>query len=180
MDRVAALELPEPDPKLELEWLLGAWYVLFSNRAELRERTHPRVELDRLDAERMQVSLRFRTQDLLGREKARLLVSTAAAEPGGPVGRFLMHGHGLARMSVSRVCFAIVEPQQRWAAVWQGRSTLGNAAGLDLYSRDPSVTQAQLDAMLAAVRGHPFLRERNGGLFATVQDWFPPQPYGLL
>lgn len=181
---MGALDLPDPDAKLELAWLLGAWYVLFSNRAELRTRTHAHVEIDRLQpgankAERMQISLRSRSLDLLGRERPRLQVSSAMAEPGAPLGRFVVHGHGLARVSVSRVCFAIVEPEQRWAAVWQGRSTLGSAAGLDLYSRDPSVTQARLDAMLAAVRAHPFLRERSGGLFATEQDWFPPAPYQL-
>jgi hypothetical protein len=127
----------------------------------------------------MQVTLRFRSSDLLGREKTRESFSTATAEPGQPVGRFVVHGQGLARVSVSRLCFAIVEPEQRWAAVWQGRSTLGGSAGLDIYSRDPSLPQARVDAILAALRSHPFLRERSVGLFATEQDWFPPEPYRL-
>jgi hypothetical protein len=42
-----------------------------------------------------------------------------------------------------------------------------------------------LDEVLAQVRAHPFLsgeeagRLRCAGLFATVQDWRPPQPYRL-
>ena len=119
---MSALDLPEPATRIELEWLLGAWYVLFSNRAELRARTHPRIEHDLLEPEpggaaRMRVSLHFRSLDLLGREKARLLVSTATAEPDEPVGKFVVHGHGLARVIASRACFPIVDPEQRWAAV---------------------------------------------------------------
>jgi hypothetical protein len=179
-----ALDFPDPAPKLELEWLLGAWYVLFSNRAELRGRTHARVEHDMLEPEssglaRLQVTLRFRSPDLLGREKARLLVWSATAEPSAPAGRFVVHGQGLARVSSSRSCFPIIEPEQRWAVAWHGRSSLGGAAGLDIYSRDPSISQARLDAILAALRAHPFLRDHEGSLFATVQDWFPPEPYRL-
>jgi hypothetical protein len=180
---VLALELPDPAAKLELEHLLGAWYVLFSNRAELRARTHPRIEHDLLAPElghaRMQISLRFRSSDLLGREKARLLVSTATAELGVSVGRFVVHGQGLARVSSSRLCFPIVEHEQRWAVVWHGRSSLGGSAGVDVYCRDPSLPQARVDEIVAAVRAHAFLRERSEGLFATEQDWFPPELYRL-
>ena len=157
--------------------------MLFSNRAELRSRTHPRIEHDLLEPEsgqaRMQITLRFRSPDLLGREKGRLLISTATAEPGRARGCFVVHGQGLARVSSSRLCFPIVDPEQRWAVAWQGRSSLGGSAGLDIYSRDPSLPQARVDAILAAVRSHPFLRERSVGLFATLQDWFPPEPYRL-
>lgn len=180
------MDLPDPAAKLELASLLGAWYVLFSNRAELRARSHPCVEYQPREPElgeptRMLIALRFRSPDLLGRTKARLQVETATAEPGAPLGRFFVHGHGLARVSSSRLCFPIVEPERRWAAAWHGRSSLGAAAGLDIYSRDPSISQAQLDTILAAVRAHPFLRvaDRSAGLFATTQDWFPPSPYRL-
>lgn len=178
------MELPEPAAELELEWLLGAWYVLFSNRVEWRGRTHPRVDHEALEPEpsgraRVQIVQRFRSPDLLGRAKHRVAVATAVAEADGPLGRFLVHGQGLARLSSSRASFAIVEPQRRWAAVWHGRSSLGAAAGLDIYTRDPSIPQAQLDAMLAGVRAHSFLGPRCAGLFATTQDWIPPEPYRL-
>lgn len=183
---MTATELPDPADPLELSWLLGAWYVLFSNRGDWRGRTHPRVEHDLLSPDpfgraRMQVTLRFRSPDLLGRAKPRLAVATALADPVGPLGRFSVHGHGLARVSITRTSFAIVDPERRWAAAWHGRSSLGNPAGLDLYTRDPSISQARLDAMLAELRAHPFLGTdlRCDGLFATTQDWFPPEPYRL-
>ncbi|MFO7567964.1 MAG: hypothetical protein R6X02_35310 [Enhygromyxa sp.] len=181
---MASSELPDPPARLELEWLLGAWYVLFSNRPDWRARTHPRIEHDLLEADssgraRVQVSLRFRSPDLLGRAKHRLALATALADPDAPLGQFTVHGHGLARVSSSRLGFAIVEPKQRWAAVWHSRSSLGAAAGLDIYTRDPSVSQARLDAILAAIREHEFLGSRCGGLAATTQHWFPIEGYRL-
>lgn len=172
-----AVELPQPDARLELEWLLGAWYVLFSNRSQLRARPHPRVELEQVEPNRVQLALFFRSHDLLGRERNGVSLATAAPE--GPTGCFLVHGHGFARANQHRLCFPIVEPQQRWAIAWHGRSRFGGGSGLDIYTRDPSITQAQLDAILAAVRAHPFLAERHAGLFATEQHWIPPEPYRL-
>src|SRR5690606_16571215 len=175
----------DPAARLELEWLLGAWYVLFSNRSEWKvRRSHPRVEHQLLEPEpgervRMLITTRFRSPDLLGREKHRLAVATAVAGPDEALGHFTAHGQGLARVSSSRVSFAIVEPERRWAAVWHGRSSLGAAAGLDISTRDPSIAQARLDLMLAELRAPPFLGTRCGGLFSITHDWFPPERYRL-
>jgi hypothetical protein len=183
---VVAGELPDPLSQLELGGLLGVWYVLFSNRPDWQVRTHAQVEIEALESDldelaRLRIVQRFRSPDLLGRTKARLSVATALAEPGTPRGRYIVHGHGLARVSISRVSFPFVDPERRWAAAWHSRSSLGGAAGLDLYSRDPWIPQSRLDAILATVRAHPFFVSTAGtqGLFATVQDWIPPEPYRL-
>src|SRR5690606_13266910 len=96
-------------------------------------------------------------------------------------------GHGLARMHSGRFCFALVGPNYRWTVIWHGRTATGAAPGLDICTRDPSIPQAQLDLILAAIRGHAFLASaeppgrplRYAGLFATAQDYIPPAPYRL-
>jgi hypothetical protein len=183
---VVAGELPDPPLQLELAGLLGSWYVLFSNRSDWHARTHAQAEIEAFESAlggpaRLQITVRFRSPDLLGRTKTRLSVATALAEPGVPLGRFIAHGHGLARVSISRVCFPFVEPERRWAAAWHSRSSLGGGAGLDVYSRDPWIPQTRLDEILATVRAHPFFTDaaRNEGLFAIAQDWIPPEPYRL-
>ncbi len=177
------LDLPPPAPGLELAQLLGTWYVLFSNRADWRSRTHPRVEFDPLtpseDRARLQTTLRFRSADLLGRAKPRVTTAEAIAEPDDPPGLFSIRGHGLIRLSSSRFCVAIHDPERRWAVVWHGRSSLGHAPGVDVHTRDPSLPQAQVDTILAAIAEHPFLASRGAGLFATTQHWFPVEPYRL-
>ncbi len=82
-------------------------------------------------------------------------------------------------MSSSRLSVALLDPDDRWAVLWHGRSTLGSAAGIDIHTRDPSIPQARLDRILAAIAEHPFLAPRSAGLFATKQHWFPPEPYRL-
>ena len=68
-----------------------------------------------------------------------------------------------------------------------GRSNIGTAPGLDIYSRDPVLDQRVLDQILARIGDHPFLSQpdrpgglrRCTGLFATTQDWIPAQAYRL-
>ena len=179
---MASTELPDPAPELELARVLGPWYVLFtSRRSYYRERSHARVDYEALapDPEgraRLQSSLRYRSPDLLGRSTARIAVGTAVAED--QLGQFKLRGHALARLHSGRFCFTLVDPDGRWTAVWHSRTRLGAAAGLDICTRDPSIPQARLDAILAAVQAHRSLADA-GPLVAVTQHWIPPTPYQL-
>ena len=178
---MARIELPDPAAPLELERLLGPWYVLFSNRSDWRTRTHPQVEWELVDAgpPSLQTTTRFRSGDLLGRAKPRATVTETVAESGDPLGWFSVRGGGLMRSS-HRISVAAADPNYRWLVVWNGGSSLGDAAGLDIYTRDPSLPQARLDQILDVIARHPFLGARAAGLFATTQHWFPIEPYRLV
>jgi hypothetical protein len=186
---MAPSDLPEPAPDIELSRLMGAWYILITNYGFWRARTHPRIEYDPLEPDvagrpRFRDSLRYRQSDLLGRVRRKLLVGVDVAEREG---QFVWRGEGLMRLIKSRWCVPLVDPNDRWAVTWFARSNVGTAAGLDIYTRDPSIPQALLDEILAQIRAHPFLgvpdrpgqARRCDGLFATVQDWIPPEPYRL-
>jgi hypothetical protein len=179
---VSRTELPDPATSLELERLLGVWYVLFSNRSDWRTRTHPRIEWDLLDPAgqglRLQSTTRFRGADLLGRAKPRVSVTETVAEPDDPLGCFGVRGTGLLR-STSRMSIPLIDPDYRWLVIWNAGSSLADAAGIDVYTRDPSLPQVQLDRILAQITEHPFLRSRAAGLYATTQHWFPIDPYRL-
>ena len=179
------VELPAPAAKLELERLLGAWYVLISNQGFWRARTHPRIEHDRPapgSRGELRSSMRFRQPDLLGRVQRKVIY-------GGDViaedGAYVWRGEGLLRVVECRWCVPLIDPEGRWVVAWFGRTNLGRGGGLGIHTRDPSIPQAMLDEILAQVRAHPFLAEvvdgqrRCDGLYATVQDWIPPQPYEL-
>jgi hypothetical protein len=188
---VAPNDLPEPAPNFELNRSLGAWYVLASNRPCFRARTHPRVDFEPLSPDehghaRLSGALRFCSPDLLGRAQPRLELEVAVAEGERP-GQFRVGGRGLARLGARQFCFALLDPKSRWAAIWHARSKLGSAAGLDLCSRDPTLSQAKIDAILAEVYGHVFLASadrpgqplRCAGLVALPHHWIPPEPYRL-
>jgi len=186
---MAPTDLPEAAPNIEVERLLGAWYIVVSNYGFWQRRTHPRIEYtalapDRDGRVRMLDSLRYRQSDLLGRVQRKLLVGIDVAEQPG---RFLWRGEGMLKLVKSRWCVALVDPDYRWCVTWFARSNIGTAPGLDIYSRDPVLDQRVLDQILARIGAHPFLSQpdrpgglrRCTGLFATTQDWIPPQAYRL-
>ena len=173
---------PAPAPGIALERLLGAWYLLFSNRAEWRARAHPRLELGAAEPVEgrptLRATFRYASADLLGRSKPRVASMLALTDPAA-LGRFEVRGSPLRRAGYPDFCVVALDPRDRWALVWHERSRLGHPPGLDLMSRDPSLTQAKLDAILAVAREHPFLATRTVGLVATTQHWFPVEPYRL-
>lgn len=186
---MAPTDLPEPAASIESSRLMGAWYILVTNYGFWRERTHPQIEYTPLspDADgraRFLDSLRYRQGDLLGRVQRKLLAGTDVAEREG---QYTWRGKGALWVIKSRWCVPLVDANYRWAVTYFARSNVGTAPGLDIYTRDPSISQANLDEILAAIREHPFLgaSDRPGrprrceGLFATVQDWVPPSPYRL-
>jgi hypothetical protein len=186
---MAPTDLPEPAPGIEHSRLLGSWYVLITNYGFWRERTHPHIEYSPLSPDangraRMLDSLRYRQADMLGRVQRKLLVGIDVAEREG---QFQWRGQGMLWVIKSRWCVPLVDPNYRWIVNYFARSNVGNAPGLDILTRDPSISQATLDGILGAIREHPFLSaadrpgrpRRCDGLFATVQDWIPPSPYRL-
>lgn len=179
---MALSDPPDPAANIEPERLLGAWYVLVSNHEFWRGRTHPRIEYDSLPPTidgraRVLESRRFCAPDLLGRVQAKLVVQTGVAERPG---QFNSRGaSGLQWMQQRRSSVALTDPEYRWTVTWYTRSSLGAAPGLGVHTRDPWISQARLDHILARVRAHPFLRERCDGLFAPDHHWIPPQPYQL-
>lgn len=186
---MAPTDLPDPAPDIADAWLLGAWYILFTNHGFWQRRTHPRVEYTALepdgDRPRMLDALRFRQVDMLGREQRKLLLGVDVAERPG---QYLWRGQSVLKVIKRRWCVALIDPEQRWLVAWFARANVGTAPGLDICTRDPSISQALLDEILAQIRAHPFLgqSDRRGqprrcdGLFATVQDWIPPRPYRLI
>jgi hypothetical protein len=172
-------ELPEPDPTFDERRFVGAWWVLVSNDPDWRERTHPRVEFERV-GERLVEQRRFRVTGLLGRrprvevDSDRIVRSGEFERPGGPLAL------GRVRWSVP-----LFDAAAGWAVLFRARSRLGHPPSLDLVARGPSIEQALLDVVLARVRGHAFLGARVGGelrcagLYAPVHDWRPPRPYRL-
>jgi hypothetical protein len=186
---MAPTDLPEPAAGVEPARLMGAWYILITNYGFWRERTHPRIEYSPLEPDVdgracFLDSLRYRQADMLGRVQRKLLVGTDVAERQG---QFAWRGKGLLWLIKSRWCVPLIDPDGRWLVTYFARSNVGTAPGLDIYTRDPSISQATLDEVLAAIREHPFLGDsdrpgrprRCEGLFATVQDWVPPSPYRL-
>jgi hypothetical protein len=171
-----------PAPALELERLLGAWYLLFSNRSEWRSRAHARIEhlaLAQVDGRpALRSTLRFSAVDLFGRAKHRVTPLLAVSEAELP-GRFEIRGSALARLSHARYCVAAVDPGYRWALVWHDRTRLGHSPGLDIHTRAPALDPSELDRILAAIAEHPGLASRAAGLFATTQHWSPVSPYRL-
>lgn len=170
-------ELPEPDPAFEERRFVGAWWVLVSNDSNWRERTHPRVEFERVGA-RLAEQRRYRVAGLLGRRPRvetdldRIVRAGEFERPGG------LLALGRVRWSVP-----LVDAAAGWAVLFRARSRVGHPAGLDIVARGPSIEQALLDDVLARMRAHPFLgasvdgEPRCAGLFAPVQDWRPPRPY---
>jgi hypothetical protein len=186
---MAPTDLPEPASGIESSRLMGAWYILVTNYGFWRERTHPQIEYSPLEPDsdgraRFVDSLRYRQGDLLGRVQRKLLEGIDVAEREG---QFTWRGNGVLWVIKSRWCVPLVDPNYRWAVTWFARSNVGTAPGLDIYTRDPVISQAMLDEILASIREHPFLgaSDRPGqprrceGLFATMQDWVPPSPYRL-
>jgi hypothetical protein len=182
-------DLPEPAVGIEQSRLLGAWYVLITNYGFWRERTHPQLEYTPLSPDaygraRFLDSLRYRQADMLGRVQRKLLVGIDVAEREG---QFTWRGKGPLWLIKSRWCVPLIDPNYRWMVTFFARSNVGTAPGLDICTRDPSIPQATLDEILAAIREHPFLGvpgqpgkpRRCDGLFAAVQDWVPPAPYRL-
>ena len=184
------MNLPESAPGVESERLLGAWYVLATNHGFWRGRTHARVEYDALSSQpgaggkgslHVRETRRFRRPDLLGRPQRRFVVGTGVADQPG---QFRWRGQGLRRVLEQGSSAVIVDPDYRWVVVWRDG---GGTAGLGIHTRDPWIPNTQLDAILDAIRGHPFLgaADRRGGprrcdqLFAPPQDWIPPQAYTL-
>jgi hypothetical protein len=155
--------------------------VLVSNDEFWRSRTHPRIDCAALaptDDGRARVveSLRFRAPDLLGRSRPRLLVQTSEAERDG---QFSSRGPGLRWLRTRRSSVALADPAYRWTVTWYARSNFGAPPGLSVHTRDPWVSQALLDDILARIRDHAWLAERSDGLFAPLQHWIPPTPYRL-
>jgi hypothetical protein len=186
---MAPTDLPEPATGIEQSRLMGAWYILITNYGLWRDRTHPHIEYSPISPgsdgrARFLDSLRYRQADMLGRVQRKLLVGVDVAERDG---QFAWRGKGALWVIKSRWCVPLVDQNYRWAVTYFARSNVGTAAGLDIYTRDPSISQATLDEILAGIREHPFLgvSDRPGrprrceGLFATVQDWIPPSPYRL-
>ena len=84
---MAPTDLPDPAPDIADAWLLGAWYILFTNHGFWQRRTHPRVEYTALEGDgsrpRMLDALRFRQVDMLGREQRKLLLGVDVVERPG-------------------------------------------------------------------------------------------------
>jgi hypothetical protein len=186
---MAPNDLPEPAAGFEPSRLMGSWYILVTNYALWRERTHPHVEYSPLPPDtdgraRFLDSLRYRQGDLLGRVQRRLLEGIDVVEREG---QFVWRGKGAMWVFKNRWCVPLMDPGQRWVVTYIARSNVGSSPGIDICTRDPTISQATLDQILAAIREHPFLgsSDRPGqprrcdGLFATVQDWVPPSPYRL-
>lgn len=161
--------------------------MLVSNHELWRQRTHPRIDHELLDAEaarpRLRSSLRFRRTDLLGRSQRKAVHGTDTIDDAG---HYTWRGDGVLRVVECRWSVPLVDPGYRWAVVWLAAARFGPGPGLAIHTRDPCVSQALLDEILVQIHAHPFLAARNAagerrsaGLYATVQDWIPPQPYTL-
>lgn len=186
---MSSTDLPEPAPGIETSRFMGAWYILFSNATFWRQRTHPRVDYSELSIDdegrtRFVDSLRYRQGDLLGREQRKSVFGVDVVERAG---QFSWRGKGTLFVVKGRWSVPLIEPDYRWAVAYFARSNVGSGPELGIYTRHPTISQATLDQILAAIHEHPFLAaaERPGqprrcdGLFATVQDWVPPLPYRL-
>ncbi|NVB40246.1 hypothetical protein G6O69_20555 [Pseudenhygromyxa sp. WMMC2535] len=178
--RAHSRELPQPAPSLENAALLGAWYVLISNRSIWRARSHPRIEYIDIEAgpggDLLHTELCFRRQSLRGMQRKLLSQVDEVRAPG------CFRRKGSPFSSFARTwSVPLLDPERRWAVAYFASS------GLDLLSRDPVLPQATLDAVLSQVRAHPFLGQapheaaplRCGQLYAPAQDWRPPSPYRL-
>jgi hypothetical protein len=189
LESMPPTDLPETAPGFEQSRLMGSWYVLASNSGLWRQRTHPHIEYSPLppDADgrpRFLDSLRFRQNDLLGRAQRRMIVGIDVAEREG---QFVWRGKGALWVCKSRWCVPLVDSNYRWVVTYIARSNLGVASGVDICTRDPTVSQSTFDQILAAIGAHPFLSapekpgrpRRCDDLVATVQDWAPPIPYRL-
>lgn len=187
--RMASTDLPESAANFQQSRLMGSWYLLVTNHGFWRQRTHPHIEYSPLEPDpdghsRFLDSVRFRQSDFLGRAQRRSIVGVDVAERDG---QFVWRGKGALWVFKSRWCVPLIDPDHRWVVSYIGRSNVGTPPGLDICTRDPTISQATLDRILAAIREHSFLGapDRPGqprrceGLFATVQDWVPPTPYRL-
>ncbi|PRQ01126.1 hypothetical protein [Enhygromyxa salina] len=175
------MDVPDPAADIDPRRLVGAWYVLVSNYGFWRGSTHPRIDYDLLTPgedgrARLLESRRFRAPDLLGRARARLVVQACRA---GRPGELFSRGTGLRWGSRHRSIVVLADSGYRWTVVWYTRSNFGASQGLSIHTRDPWISQALLDRILARVRAHPFSSVRCEGLVAPEQHWVPPEPYRL-
>jgi len=176
--------IPAAAPGFDAQRFLGTWHILVTNYGYWRSRTDPTVTYEPLPSEpaedgalHWRDTLRFGKRGLLG----------GAIRPGtlGGVdvelspGRFLWRGDGLLSIIKSPWWVLMVDPADEWAVTYFGRSNVGTAPGMDVYSRRPDLSPATMRGILGQVRSHPFLSSRCEGLYATVQGELSVDRYAL-
>jgi len=157
--------VPRPAEAIVPEELAGTWYVL--------ESTFPMW----LEGTKTDPSFTYRPIE--GDEKRRLddLVSYRNdGEPDSIAGvdtpdpgdssHFTWRGKGLLVFFTSDWYFVLRAPDRSWAVIYFS-STVATPEGVDIIARTPSLPEATLAQIRAAILGDPTLREKAVGLRAV-------------
>jgi hypothetical protein len=176
-------ERPSPVPALDLPRFHGGWFIVVTNYAYWRARTHPHVEYAPLppdgDRPRFSDTLRFSRATLIGGRRTATLAGVDTQDRADTPGCFVWRGNGLLAFIRSRWSVVILDDDYRWAVTWFERSNIGTAPGMDVYAREPVLDPSLCEDIVARIRAHPFLGSRSDGLFATEQSYRPVRPYAL-
>lgn len=173
--------LPRADPHFDAERFVGTWHIVVTNYGFWKSRTDPTVTYEAMpDVDGLRAwrdTLHFRKRGFgHGVKPGTLSGVDVEISPG----RFLWRGDGLMRLIKSPWWVMMADPSGEWAVTYFGRSNVGTAPGVDVYSRRPDLSADALDVILGSVRAHAFLKTRCGNLYATAQGGLRADRYRLI
>lgn len=147
-----------------IDELCGTWYIVKTTLAMWRERRNPTVAYARLPGGAVRLRDEINYLNRAGRPRRLLGIDTQDARDPRI---FCWRGAAwYTRLLTSQWCFVDHDPAWQTWAVTYFSATLFTAAGLDIYSRTPTLAPATLAQIEARLAGDPHLGPLIAGLFA--------------
>lgn len=165
------MSAPPVAHNFELDRFLGEWFIAVTNYGYWKERTDCKVRYEKLPSGEIKDTLSFRKDgrpDTLGGVDRQDAVTRQ---------HFVWRGNGLFWLVRSPWWVVKVADDYSWAVTYFGRSNVGTPAGMDIYSRAPSLDPKLTKQIVDELRPDPFMGPHVETLFATLQDGVADEHY---
>ncbi|WP_437539115.1 hypothetical protein WME79_23270 [Sorangium sp. So ce726] len=165
----------------DAERFLGTWHIVATNYGFWKNRIHPTVTYSRCPGPGFCMSdrLSFEARPLFGGQYRPAVLEGIDTQDAQHAAHFVWRGAGILGLIRSPWYVVAVGEAYDWAVTYFGRSNVGTAPGVDIYSREPSLAPEKVKAILKDLRADPFMAAKSDGMFATVQPGVPPGQVAL-
>ncbi len=161
---------------VDLEKLQGVWFVVRTNLEMWKTKRSPQITYTNLSCSSSRTTFddTVRYYDNADAESRNIIstISGVDTEQTCPSkcahSVFQWRGNCLLKLITSDWHLAAASPSYDWA-ITVFEATPFTAAGLDVYSREPFLTEAQLNAIQKCIDESPYLTRRAIGIFDAIQ-----------
>ena len=165
-----SLRPPAPDV-VDLNKLMGTWYIVATNYNFWQERSHPSVTYQLINDETSVVKI-FDRVAFQQKGENKTLDGVDIQDPSFP-SHFQWRGDGWLHVIRSQWFIVAVGPEvdsdYTWVATWFADNMWGTGSGFDIYMRSPNTQQQEVQKIIDGLRKDSFFAAQSKNAFMTDQ-----------